>query len=849
MRKVYIFLSIFFLISNFALGQRNGRIAGKIIDASNGEPLSFANVALTGTSIGTISDDEGLFTLSGVPVGDYVLVMRYVGYNTREVEVSVTAGETSDIGIQELEFASIMGEVVTVTGQLRGQASAINQQVKSNRIVNVVSREKIEEVPDANAAESLSRLPGITIGRSGGEGSQITVRGVSPRFNAITINGQTLPSTGANDRSVNLSMVSSDLLDGIEVYKAITPDMDADAIGGTVNLTTKVADAGLNGRVHLETGYHSLINDIGTYRGSFTASNRILDDKLGLILGGNYHRANRNVDFFDGDYELKGDGGYRGNVAEFVNRLETRDRYGISGALDYKFKNGKIILDHVYSQTTREVVERSMRARPTVSTLQINIGLNENSLVLNSTNLRGDFELFEKLNLAFNFGRSKTSNETPYSFGAGANKESGLTPEADNAQPLDMFRYAKMSLDEFYGGTGTGKYSSRVNDENYIGQLDFTLPFNISSWLTGDLKFGGKIRQKQRERIVESYSVFDWTLYNLIFRDRFPHYERNGNIYPLSNFIDPDYTTYDSRFEPHNDIPFVFNPDIIREHHDVMTQIDTLFRRNAGDYFQQYDAKERITAGYVMAEIRLGPKVTFIPGFRYENTSLEFTGGSGTTRTNEPFRITIVDTTATNSIGEFLPMFHLKYEFLQGFSLRLAATKTLSRPNFLNLTPFTHRHYANFREVTYGSIELEIPTAWNYDAMFTWFSKYGLLSVGGFYKEIYDVDINVNFFDYAGTRQTNPWYGWRINSPINLDETTKVYGGEMELQTNLRFLPKPFDGIILSGNYSVIRSEAAYPFYYVDYPEPDYMPTTADSVRILSMQGQANFIANATIGL
>jgi TonB-dependent receptor len=193
-------------------------------------------------------------------------------------------------------------------------------------------------------------------------------------------------------------------------------------------------------------------------------------------------------------------------------------------------------------------------------------------------------------------------------------------------------------------------------------------------------------------------------------------------------------------------------------------------------------------------------------------------------------------------------MFHLKYEFLQGFSLRLAATKTLSRPNFLNLTPFTHRHYANFREVTYGSIELEIPTAWNYDAMFTWFSKYGLLSVGGFYKEIYDVDINVNFFDYSGTRETNPWYGWRINSPINLDETTKVYGGEMELQTNLRFLPKPFDGIILSGNYSVIRSEAAYPFYYVDYPDPDYMPTTADSMRILSMQGQANFIANATIG-
>lgn len=848
MRKFYILLSVILVISVSAFGQRNGRITGKLIDASNNEPLSYANVALAGTSIGSITDEEGMFTLSGIPAGEHTLAMRYVGYNTKEINVTVTAGETTDVGTQEMEFASIMGEVVTVTGQLRGQASAINQQVKSNRIVNVVSREKIEEVPDANAAESISRLPGITIGRSGGEGSQVTVRGVSPRFNAITVNGQALPATGANDRSVNLSMVSSDLLDGIEVYKAITPDMDADAIGGTVNLTTKTADPGINGRVHLETGYHSLINDIGTYRGSATVSNRIFENKLGLIVGGNFHRANRNVDFFDGDYELKGDGGYRGNVAEFTNRLETRDRYGISGALDYKFKNGSLILDHVYSQTTRDVTSRTMRARPTVSTLQINIGMNENSLLLNSTNLRGEFDLFEKLNLSFNLGRAKTTNETPYSIGAGADKQSGLTPEADNAQPLDMFRYAKMSLDDFYGGTGAGKYYSLITDENYIAQVDLEIPFIISDWMSGDIKFGGKMRQKQRERIVESYSVFDWTLYNLIFRERFPDYERNGNVYPLSNFIDPDYTTYDSPFEPHNDIPFVFDPDIVREHHDVMTQIDSLYRRNVGDYFQQYDAKELITAGYLMAEIRLGQKITFIPGFRYENTKLEFTGGSGTTRNNEPFRITITDTTATNSIGEFLPMFHLKYEFLPGFNLRLAATKTLSRPNFLNLTPFTRRHYANFKEVTYGSVELKIPTAWNYDAMFTWFSKFGLFSVGGFYKEIYDVDINVNFFDYSGTRDTNPWYGWRINSPINLEETTKVYGGEMELQTNLRFLPSPFDGILLSGNYSVIRSEAAYPFYYVEYPAPDYLPATSDSLRVLSLQGQADFIANATIG-
>lgn len=173
--------------------QNNGQITGQMVDASNGEPLFFANVSIEGTSLGSVTDEEGAFEIKAVPPGNYTVVLLYVGYVTQKVPVTVEAGETVDIGTRELKFESIRGEEVVVTGQLRGQASAINQQVKANTIVNVVSKEKIQEVPDANAAESLSRLPGITIGRSGGEGSKITVRGVSPRFNSITVNGQVLP--------------------------------------------------------------------------------------------------------------------------------------------------------------------------------------------------------------------------------------------------------------------------------------------------------------------------------------------------------------------------------------------------------------------------------------------------------------------------------------------------------------------------------------------------------------------------------------------------------------------------------------------------------------------------------
>jgi len=657
-----------------------------------------------------------------------------------------------------------------------------------------------------------------------------------------------MPATGTGDRSVNLSVISTDILDGIEVYKAITPNMDADAVGGTVNLVTKTADEGLQGKLQLETGYHSLIDDIGNYKGSFTIGNRFFDNKLGVIAGANYFTANRNVDTYSGDYELTGDGGYRGNSASFNNRLETRNRYGGSFTADYQLNNGKLVFDFLLSETSREIQNRSKRARPTVSTLEIGYGYNENDIRLTSSNLRGEFEFWNKLGVSFNAGYSKTTNKTPISYGAGANQESALLPEANDAQPLDMFRHARTNLDEFYGGFGLGFSNNAMYDENYTGQIDLKLPFRVADWFSGDLKMGGKIKDKNRIRETYSYGTPDGRAYELAFREQFPEYERNGSLYPTRNFIDNDYKTYDSPFEAHNDIPFVFDADIIRKHYDVMSNIDGLYRRHPINVFDEYDATEQISAGYLMAEIRLSNLLTFIPGFRYEKTYLEYTGYKGVTRPSEPWAPISQDTTASTSHGNFLPMFHLKFEPVQGLSFRLAATKTLSRPNFLNLTPFEHREYEKQKRVFKGSIDLKIPTAWNYDAMLSYYSKFGLFSVGAFYKEIYDVDINVDFFDYSGDRQTNPFYGWIIYSPINLDKTTTVKGIEAEVQTNFSYLPKPLDGIVFSGNLTIVRSEAYYPFYYLDYPPPDYLPAVLDTFRVKALQGQSDLIANMTIG-
>jgi len=148
----------------------------------------------------------------------------------------------------QLTGQAILGDEVIVTAQARGQNAAITQQLNSNTISNIVASDRIKELPDASAAESIGRLPGVSIDRYNGEATGIAIRGLAPKYNTVTVNGVTLPATDRENRSVDLSLISSNLLDGIEVKKANTPDMDADALGGTIDLRFKRSTRRIQGR-------------------------------------------------------------------------------------------------------------------------------------------------------------------------------------------------------------------------------------------------------------------------------------------------------------------------------------------------------------------------------------------------------------------------------------------------------------------------------------------------------------------------------------------------------------------------------------------------------------------------
>ncbi len=254
-------ISILSISSIFAQNSRYGQIRGIVTDETIGEALIGVNVGLQGTSIGSATNIDGEYRITRIPAGTYILMATSLGYANFQVELEVVGGETIDLDIT-LRQETVQGEEVIVSAQAQGQREAINQQIQSDNIVNVVSETKIQELPDFNAASALSRLPGVSTTQSSGEDNKVVIRGLAPKYNSIQVEGIQLASTGSssiglssnpgvgsgfvsNDRSVDLTSVSPYMIRMIEVYKSLTPDMDANSIGGTVNMELREAPSGL----------------------------------------------------------------------------------------------------------------------------------------------------------------------------------------------------------------------------------------------------------------------------------------------------------------------------------------------------------------------------------------------------------------------------------------------------------------------------------------------------------------------------------------------------------------------------------------------------------------------------
>ncbi|MGD8782316.1 MAG: TonB-dependent receptor [Ignavibacteria bacterium] len=839
---------IFILCCSFISisAQSKGGITGKVSDAFDGEPLYGANVFIEGTAIGTATDFDGSYRITGLDPGNYILVFRYLGFETKKEEIQIVENRIIQLDIS-LSIEALTGEEVVVTGQLQGQAAAINQQLSSNTIVNVVSKDKLQELPDANAAESIGRLPGISIERDAGEGTKVVVRGLSPKFNSITVNGERIPATDAEDRSVDLSMISSDMLEGIEVFKALTPDKDGDAVGGTVNFVVKRAPEGMTGNIRFEQGYNDHENDFGNYRGSFSVSDRFFDKSLGVLATGSIQRANRSSDVLDASYDLEREKLPDEESAPIIvrnlnlgDRKETRDRYGASVTLDYELPNGSLMLSSLYGRTERDEVRMRKRYRVEASYVEYWLRAREINTDLFTNTLSGNHDLsFMKLDWRTSYSLSK--RDMPRSHDSQFRETGAFTNDLIEDQgPQLIPAGAKNDLDEtiFYQDFID---SEKIDDKDFTAQVDFEVPYRLGYFIDSKIKFGGKYRDKSRTRDkAQDYTIaFEIDDIGAENPDLFD-LTREQKI-KISNFIDPDYDIGEFLNGDYD-----FNLWLDEEKLDQFSdRFSNRYTDNLAIDMEDYEAGESISAGYLMAEINFGDLIMFLPGFRFERTTNDYQNIWGNTITDDygqTILVSATDTTGTRTYDEFLPMFHLRIKPLEWFDVRMAVTKSISRPDYFNLVPW--ERITTFEStIERGNSELKHTTAWNYDMFLSFHSNYGLFTIGGFYKKLKDID-------YIRTsRVTVDGKGYTLEAPVNSTSDTDVYGVEVEIQTNLRFLPKPFDGIVISANYSRIESETYFPLLKVDYQTvPPFSTIYIDTSRKATMPGQADHIANLSLG-
>ena len=286
--------------------------------------------------------------IKNISPGSYTIRATYIGYKSKEFKIEVKEGVHISQDFN-LEPESVEGQTVVVTGQASGQYEAINKQLTSSQIVNAVSAARIQELPDANAAESIGRLPGISVLRSGGEADEVVIRGLAPKYNRILINGVQLTSSNPNDASVDLSMISSNMLEGMEVMKTVTPDMDANVIGGTVNMELREAKVKETGvpefGLLFQGGYNALSsanNKLNNYKYVGSAEDRFFGDKFGIFAQISVERKNLTSNQLGASYTINGQ-----NFTQYLtaglnldNIPRDRQRYNGTVVMDYKLPAG-----------------------------------------------------------------------------------------------------------------------------------------------------------------------------------------------------------------------------------------------------------------------------------------------------------------------------------------------------------------------------------------------------------------------------------------------------------------------------------------------------------------------------
>lgn len=804
-------------ISMLGFAQGTGLVTGHIMDKKQRLSLPGATLKLSPGNHYTVSDQQGKFEFLNVPAGQYTLEVSYIGYEKASQPVTVASGKNEQVTLG-LEAGGIAGKEVLIVGdRLRGQAKALNQQKNNPNVTNVVSADQIGRFPDGNIGDAIKRIPGVTMQNDQGEARNIIIRGLAPQLNSVTLNGDRIPSAEGDNRNVQMDLIPSDMVQTIELNKTLTPDMDADAIGGSVNLVTRAAPNGPRVSATLSTGYNP-IREKPIYNGALVLGNRFFSSKLGAVLSASYN----NNDYGSDNIEPVWAKDDFGNV--YIEELGIRQyfvqriRRSISGALDYRFNaNNVLYLNAMYNwrddRENRYVqgfedIEPEYDANDNITGYTGSLSKENKGGIggsrgknrrletqrVQNYSLRGDHLLSSKLDLNWSATYSAASEK--------ADRERYIAYEYEDVPLTLNLADPRRPLVTAPGVTdGDYEFNSVTENNDFTRESELGLKVNLRFPLSvipqqkGRMRIGARLRLKDKKRDNNFFEYEPISEFETL--NKMPTVSWNGkNFQPGSQYVPGTFIAPDFLGGLDLNNPALFNKEA-----------------DPSEYLaENYKARETITAGYIRWDQDITSKLSFIAGLRLENTSTRYEGN-----VVEDEEELAGQRSVKNSYLNVLPGLTFKFNATENLVLRAAVTTSIARPNYYDIAPYVSS-VVDDEELSAGNPALKSAYAVNYDIMAEqYFKSVGILSGGVFYKNIKDFIYTYSDQQYSTAKfaADYPTLGnpipdgdtWAYKQARNGNKV-KVYGFEVALQRQLDFLPGFAKGFGIYLNYTYTKSEA-----------------------------------------
>ena len=815
---------------------KQGTIRGRIIDASK-QTLPGASIYIENLRTGVTSDVNGYYTFSNLNPGTYNIKISYVGYSPVEMKITIPAGKTLEKDVVLNEGLEL--QEVVVGGAFQGQRRAINSQKNSLGITNVVSADQVGKFPDSNIGDALKRISGINVQYDQGEARFGQVRGTSADLSSVTINGNRIPSAEGDTRNVQLDLIPADMIQTIEVNKVVTPDMDGDAIGGSINLVTKNSPYKRTITATAGSGYNRISKKAQLNLG-FTYGDRFFNDKLGVMLSASYQNAPSGSD----DVEFVWDTDSKGTICltdyQIRQYYVTRERQSYSAALDWDINaNHKLFFKGIFNNRN----DWENRYRLTLKDLNKDVNKKKEGAVAdnkasvrlqtkagspNNRNARlerqrtmdftlGGEHLFGKLSMDWNASYARASEERPNEryLGYELKKQNFDIDLSDIRKPYASAQAGStLILNNDFSLQELTEQQEEIVEKDLKFSMNFKLPL-VKGFYSNQLRFGAKVVDKSKDKDLEfyDYEPVDEKAFNSNSFSNTSEQNRNGYMpgekYKAGTFISKEY---------------VGGLDL--NNSSLFNKIE-----NPEELAGEYKARETVTAGYLRFDQNFGKKLSAMVGLRLENTHLKYNGRKLTLNDDgDPESLTVTPD-VKDSYLNVLPSVLLKYNVSEDFKIRGSFTETLSRPKYSALIPNVNINNKD-NELTLGNPELKPTTSFNFDLSADYYFKsVGLVSIGIYYKDINDfiVTQTVRGYEYEGNSYD------KFMQPRNAGDAN-LLGVEVGYQRDFGFIAPALKCVGFYGTYTYTHSKVN-----------NFNFTGRENEKDLKLPGSPEHTANASL--